>query len=149
MSIGFIEAQSIYATKSSRRKIKKQRKQALTVRGGTKKPMDIVTTRLLDGRTKKRMHYQASPERLVTTVMGVRIVLGNERTYTQAMLQMKKGDFEGGAPEKEARVYVAKETCVRLESKEPEIKLDKFGFKKNQGSNGRRVQKHGANTVFK
>lgn len=149
MSIGFIAAQSIYATKTSRKRSKSRGKKAMTMRGGVKKPMDIVTTRLLNGATKKRMHYQASPMSYVTTVTGARVVVGNEKTYPESVKLHLKWEKEHPAPKKEAGTFPARETCKRLESKQSEPTFDKFGFQKQQGRNGRRVQKHGSNTVFK
>lgn len=149
MSIGFIAAQSIFDCNSSKRKHKKVSKRGLTVRGGVKKPMDIATTRLMNGTVKKRMHYQVTQHALVTTVTGKRIVIGDQRTYSEEIKRHLELEKANPAPKKEAGVHAARETCKRLESVEKPIKFDKFGFQKKQNVNGRRVQKHGANTVFK
>lgn len=148
MSVSYIMDQSIFRVKPAKSK-RKHSKQGLTARGGNKKPTDSVTSRLADGRVRKCMQYQPAPHRLVTTVSGVRITLCDERTYSDELKKRIEVEKENQIDKPEPNIFLARKTCTRLESKEESIKVDKFGFQKKQGSNGRRVQKHSSKITFK
>lgn len=87
MSVQFIMNASIYAVKTSR-KTGKKRKQSLTPIGGRKSASEI-TTKLLDGRKRKCLHYQTTQFGFKAKVSGETIKLGDERTYTPEMLAEK------------------------------------------------------------
>lgn len=88
MSVQFIMNASIYAVKPKGKSRQPKRKQALSPVGGRKSASEL-TTKLLDGRKRKCLHYQVSQHGFKTKVSGETIKLGDERTYTPEMLAEK------------------------------------------------------------
>lgn len=103
MSVQFIMNASIYAIKVNRPRIKK-RKQSLQAVGGTKTASESVH-KLLNGQKRKCLHYQISQTGFKTVVNGVRIKLGDERTYTEEMKAAKAEKPRQNASKAEPRVY--------------------------------------------
>lgn len=96
MSVRFIMDSSIYAVKRKRKR--KGVKSQLKYIGGDKKVMES-TSRLLNGKIKKCLHYQLSPVKAIFRVGKQKVVLFDERTYTPEMLAEKGAEFRNNNPQ--------------------------------------------------
>ncbi|AEK82064.1 hypothetical protein [Salmonella phage 7-11] len=112
MSVQFIMNASIYAVKPKGKSRQPKRKQALSPIGGRKSASEL-TTKLLDGRKRKCLHYQVSQHGFKTKVSGETIKLGDERTYTPAMLAAKAEKPRKNAKKKEPRIHKARKAGTK------------------------------------
>lgn len=97
MSLSFIMNSSQYAVKKGKSRKPRTTKRGMKYRGGDKRVMES-KSRLLDGTVKKCLHYQNAPVKCVTKVSGTTVTLGDESTYTEAMLKEKNAEYVAHNP---------------------------------------------------
>lgn len=147
MSLGFILASSIYRVDNKKLTPKRVSKSAVQVSGGRPQLREIIH-RLQDGTRRPCLHSVVSPVVNKCRVGKKKVVLFDESTYTEEMIEEKTAEFRDNNPQA-PRSHAKRRTCKRLESKPKPMKFDKKGFKVSNGSNGRRVMKNAAGVKFK